>query len=177
MNKIKPDKVEIRLNGVGISYKSSIPPSVAAAVLRLCLADRQIDKDEQLLHSDTESVLSGGKISLGEYVHKYEPTSYPEKILTIATFQKEIKRSENFSPDEIRSLFRTIGDVPPANFSRDFRVAISNSWIAQDDKDSDRFYVTNAGMEALKSNFASGRTYKRKKKVKERKKEKKNRIG
>ena len=157
------NKVAITLTGAGIIFKSEISPITAASVLRLCLATGQENLGSvapAILTS--ESPLGDERISLGEFVQKHESTTYPEKILTIAVYLKELKGRETFSPEDIRPLFRTIGDIPPANFGRDFRVTLGNSWIAPDDRNSNIFYVTSIGLAALKSNFTSDSTKKRK---------------
>ncbi len=179
-NKTK-DKVAITLKGAGITFGSKISPLTAANVLKICMAAEQENIGSIMPQTlITEAPIGEQKISLGEFVHKHEPTTYPEKVLTIAAYLKEFKNKESFSPEDIRPLFRTIGDVPPANFGRDFRIALGNSWIAPDDRDPNTFYVTSLGVKALSSNF-SGESIKKQSIRKRRKggvdKEKKEKTG
>jgi len=138
-----------------MTFESKISPLTAASILKVCMATEQENIGSAISPTlMTETSNGEQKISLGEFVHKHEPTTYPEKVLAIATYLKEFKNRESFSPEDIRPLFRTIGDVPPANFGRDFRLALGNSWIAPDDRDPNAFYVTSLGLKALSSNFS-----------------------
>jgi len=141
-------KVKIILTGA-VNYKSEITLNTAASILHLCSVTPEGKNDTKTFPPELQQ---GEKISLGEYVHKHQPTTYPEKIIAIAAYQQEIKGHETFSPEDIRPLFKDIGEVPPKNFSRDFWNAVSNSWIAKDDSGS--FYVANLGFKALKSSFS-----------------------
>jgi len=161
------DKVTITLKGAGMTFESEISPLTAANVVKLCVA---VGQGQDATSLTAENSTGDSRVSLGEYVHKYEPTSYPEKILAIGAYLKEHRGKESFSPEDVRPLFRMIGDVPPANFGRDFRIAVSNTWIAAEDGDPNFFYVTAIGFKALKSNFAGEaikkqKTRKRKKNV------------
>lgn len=171
MDKNTEEKVKITLDGAGITYAAKISPLIATSVLRLCVSVTSQENKDLIIPTilGTEPMPGEEKFSLGEYVNKYQPTTYPEKIIAIAAYQKELKGREVFSPEDIRPLFRTIGDVPPANFGRDFRIALANSWIAPDDNNPNAFYITSIGLKALKSNFSGGsikkqKTRKRKKK-------------
>lgn len=164
----KEEKVTVTLKGAGMTFESEISPVTAANIVKLCVTAGQENQGLATSPLGGEPLMDGERFSLGEYVHKYEPTTYPEKILAIGSYLKEHKGKESFSPEDIRPLFRTIGDIPPANFGRDFRVAVGNSWIAQEDKDPNSYYVTTIGFKALKANFAGGtikkmKTRKRKK--------------
>lgn len=159
MSEKKEEKVNITLDGAGMSFKSEISPLIAANILKLCIS---AEHSPSSTIPSPEFTVDSEKTSLGEYVHKYEPTTYPEKIVAIAGYLKEHKGKESFSPEDIRPLFRTIGDVPPANFGRDFRNALTNLWIASEDNDPNFFYLTAMGLKALKGNF-SGETKKTRK--------------
>ena len=157
------EKVIITLRGAGIAFDAKISPIIAADILKLSLAAEREDAGSGITAQAISDITDKReKVSLGEFVHQHEPTTYPEKVLAIAAYLKEFRTRESFSPEDIRPLFRTIGDVPPANFGRDFRIAISNSWVAPDDRDPNAFYVTSIGLKALNSNF-DGDSIKRRK--------------
>lgn len=164
----KEEKVTVSLKGAGMTFESEVSAVTAANIVKLCVTAGQGNQNQITPSIGGESSADGEKFSLGEYVHKYEPTTYPEKILAIGSYLREHKGQESFSPEDIRPLFRKIGDVPPANFGRDFRVAVGNSWIAQEDSDPNSYYVTGIGLKALRTNFKGGaikkmKTRKRKK--------------
>ncbi|MDD5110620.1 MAG: hypothetical protein PHI63_05425 [Patescibacteria group bacterium] len=157
------EQVTISLDGAGLTFKSKISPLTATNVIKLCVATEQANKGLPAPAADHQEFLGEStRISLGEYVNKYQPTTYPQKILAIASYLKEIKHQESFSPDDVRPLFRTIGEVPPQNFGRDFRLAVSNSWVASEDNNPNAFYITSLGLSALRSNFAGPTIIKRK---------------
>ena len=145
-------QVSIEIDGAGIKFKSKISPTMAGNILKICLTESNTPQTSTSVL--TESPVVEKKMSLGEFVHKYEPTTYPEKILAIATYLKDFREKENFSPEDINPLFRQMGDIPPRNFSRDFRVTIINSWIAANHDDPNTYYVTDLGLKALSSSFS-----------------------
>src|SRR3989344_3438058 len=140
MPDLQNEKVIITLSGAGITFKADIAALTATNVMRLCIATNHGGQDT-LPVKTPDSLLGDEKVSLGEDVHKYEPTTYPEKNLAIGAYLKDQKGKDSFSPEDIRPLFRTIGDVPTATFGRDFRVAIGNTWIAREDGDPNSYYV------------------------------------
>ena len=148
--------IKIKLDGAGVVYEGVISPVVAAAVLKLCLATPESGL-ASITRSRSEVVDSGENVSLGEYVHRYQPTTYPQKILAIAAYQQSIRNMESISPEDIRPLFKSIGEVPPRNFSRDLWIAVSNTWLAQE---GGTFWVTKNGFAALDSNFSIEQTRK-----------------
>lgn len=164
----EPEMVLITLKGA-VAFESKVSLLTAINIVKLCATAGRSDQDSISSPSGTSSSPGDERVSLGEYVNKYEPTTYPEKILAIAAYLKEFKDKESFSPEDIRPFFRSIGDVSPKNFGRDFRVAISNTWIAPEDKDPNSYYVTSVGLKALKSNFAGEAVKKRKPRSKRKK--------
>lgn len=149
------EKVKISIKGAGISYEAEIGPLVAANILRICVVGANQPEANQIANNIHLDVHPEGNLSLGEFVHKHQPTSYPEKMVAIAAYLKEFKGKDIFSPEDIRPSFRTIGDIPPANFGRDFRIAMTKTWIARDGEDHNSYYITNAGLNALNSNFSN----------------------
>ena len=104
-------KVKLTLTGA-VNYKSEISLNTAASILHLCSVTLEGKDDTKTLLSEFQQE---EKVSLGEYVHKHQPTTYPEKIVAIAAYQQKIKGRESFSPEDIRPLFKDIGEVPQDN--------------------------------------------------------------
>jgi hypothetical protein len=99
----------------------------------------------------------GVSLSLREYLDKIGASKKPDQITTIAHYLCDYERQDDFSRDDIRSRFLTAREPLPANFGRDFAVALRNGWVAEVHGKKNRFYVTAKGTQAINNNFSNGK--------------------
>lgn len=152
---MKEEELKITLSGPGIQYSSGISKELAAYIIGVCMRGDENANLNPLAtpHKIPQPISSLPKESIAEYVHSKGPKRNPDKILAIAGYLVK-NGSENFSPDDIKPLFPKIGEVIPANFGRDFRWAVANTWLAESNEGQNLFYVTNTGRSVIDSNFA-----------------------
>lgn len=151
-------KVKITLKGAGLSYETEISAFIAGQVMAICFSSEEVSKGGDIKAMSTvpssHQTLTGIRESVAEYLNRYAPKRNPDKILTFASFLKEIHKKDSFQKGEIKGLFRDAGEITPANLTRDFKWTISSGWIAPDPTKKESFYVTNTGFEVLKSGFS-----------------------
>jgi len=149
----KNGKIVIIIKGSNLSYKKEVDETTASRILSLCLGS---EGDENIRAAHREiSVPKDTRTqeSIVEYLNRYAPNRNPDKILTLACYLKEVRRKDAFTPEEIRVLFREASEILPGNYSRDFWWTVKNGWIAHDPSRKGAFYVTNSGLNILKTGF------------------------
>lgn len=82
--------------------------------------------------------------------------SYPQKITVLGFYLMLRDNAESFSATEVRELLKKSGEPLPGNFARDLKTAKNLGWIYSAGADSDSYYVTQKGKEAVTSQFTSG---------------------
>jgi hypothetical protein len=167
----KPSKIKLTIKGGGLSYAAEVDPEIAAKVMALCLpASRHTGITPG--NAALPQIEPLNQESIVEYLSNRAPRRNPDKILTMAGYMKEVLGKSSFHPNEIRNLFKDASEVPPANFSRDFRWTIRTGWIAKDPLKKDSYYVTNTGLRVLKEGFSEELVKKSKNKASRRRKKK-----
>jgi len=153
-----PPVFTLSLSGGGLSFTQQISAEQLAGVMALALGVSS--------PSPAKTGAGGGsggsvqaksteRLSLREYLDASDAKKIPEKIVAIALFLNEHEGAEMFSRDDIKSRFRSAGESQPGNFPRDFGVAVSSGWIAEDHAARGSFYVTKTGRGAVESRFAA----------------------
>lgn len=152
--KDKDKKVKISITGAGLSYQGELDQKTAGEIVALCLSSIA-DPDSVLTSGNaiTQQQNKGGSESPSEYYNRHAPNRNPDKILTLAGYIKEVRGVSSFHPNEVKTLFRDVVEVLPANFTRDFRNTIKLGWIAPDHTNKKNFYVTRTGIEVLANEF------------------------
>ncbi len=160
---------ELILEGNGISLKRRLSEATALRVIGVVMGTGGAPTGAG--RTPTPPASSGiPATSLREYLDGTEAKGNPEKIVAIGQFLIESGVSQVFSRDDIKSRFRDAGERPPANFARDFGLAISAGWIAEDLSTRGQYYITKTGANAAATHFSDDvqrslkqarRTYKR----------------
>ncbi len=152
-----PEKKTIKLTiqGDEISYKKEIDEMTALKIMNLCAQGVALttekSSDEYLKDITLEN--KSRPHSPAEFIHKYGPARNPDKILVLASYLEETRSQDRFTPNEIKKLFVEAGEVVPANFTRDFKWAISSSWVTSDPSKKDTYYVTTTGKNVVTQGF------------------------
>lgn len=159
-NIMKEQEVKVELSGSDIRYSAKISPRLAAEFLRLSLLEASSSGNGSVMvgpaQLGTNSGFAGKKLAVQEYVRQTGAGTFPEKILAIGAYLADFERKENFSLEDVLPYFRQLGEVPPRNLPRDFKVAVANSWIAHDNTQPDAYWVTSTGRASLESKFEGG---------------------
>lgn len=152
----------VKLTGEGLTFETSVSAQQVAAIMALALGATPVAPaggGSALLNSvqvrpDDNLFVPGERLSLREFLDATEAKRLPEKILSIALYLEQHEQLSGFSRDDIKGRFRSAGEAPPGNFPRDFAVAVSSGWIAEDHANKGTFYVTKTGKAVVSARFA-----------------------
>jgi hypothetical protein len=150
----KPPTYSLTLKGEGISVSREVDQAVARSILEIVLGgDPEAAATGE--HPKSPGVKGGrNRVSLREFLDGSEAKRMPDKIVTIGEYLISQAGQEDFTGDDVRERFRAAGEVPPANFGRDFKWTISNGWVAEDPKKAGHYYVTQTGKTAIQGKFS-----------------------
>jgi hypothetical protein len=182
---------DVTIKGPGLDYQSKVSSDAIAQLISICLSSGiglSAISPKQIIKQDKPTDTSGWLIkapasgspfkSVAEYFNEFTPKRNPDKILTFANYEIDIKGKESFEPEELKPYFQKCGEITPKNYSRDFRWAIANGWFDECQNMPGQFYVTGTGKAVLKANFSEDMLKKTKApKAKPRKKLKKEEIA
>ncbi len=154
---------EISVSGSGVSIKKSVNANIARDIISIVMGgatDHKGSPGQGDLHADTRSRASlrtpkpAERLSLREYLDDVQAKKNAEKIVAIAEFLITHEAAEEFTKEGILSRFRQAGETPPANFHRDFSLAVKSGWVAEDPAKSGSFFVTKKGRTAIEQRFS-----------------------
>jgi hypothetical protein len=156
----------LSLKGEGITIDQKITLDVALAVINVALGGGAVTPPKRAassLDAGTDTTVGGGivadsRLTAGEYIESVNAGTNPEKITAFGMFLQDTRGQENFTREDIRSMFRSAHEPAPANFGRDFRSALTYHWIAPEGDSSDRYFVTNSGKKAVADHFSTPRS-------------------
>lgn len=101
---------------------------------------------------ETSLVRSERPISPIELLQEKNATTNVQKIALFAFYRERVEGLARFSKDDLKPLFGKAKQLPPQNFDRDYRKAVSLGWIYDDGAES---YLTTKGLEAVEAGFGS----------------------
>jgi hypothetical protein len=151
----------VTLKGEGLSLDRKVDVATARSVMNLLLggtasAGRQMGERGNTISVPPVQVIQHDErpLSLREYLDQVEAKRNPDKIVSIAEFLSFGEGQHDFTSEDLKGRFRTAGEAPPANFSRDFSWTIQNGWIAEDAQKPGVYYVTQRGKQAIEQRFS-----------------------
>jgi hypothetical protein len=156
MTEETPKVFSLRLAGDGINIEQQIEQHVALQVVQVVMGGGApaVAPTNAGVQADAR-FRTGAPLSLREYLDNIGASRKPDQIATIANYVCEIEGQADFSRDDIRSRFITAREPLPANFARDFAVALKHGWIAEVHGKKDLFYVTARGVQAINNKFVN----------------------
>ena len=95
-------------------------------------------------------MLSTRPVGLTEIIKDKNARTNPELITLFAYYREKYENLPKFSREDIEQYFEKAHEPPPANYGRDFLVAIRNGWIHEDGPNS---YITSKGIEIVEAGF------------------------
>ena len=157
--------------GEGLSMEREINEAVLLQILSLVIAPRSqlpagvIGASANLAASSAivsgRGEVTGPRLSIREYLDDIGARKNPEKIVAIGNYLTNVLsngQKQTFGKSELRPQFRNASEPIPANISRDIREAMASGWIAEDHGNTDEFFVTRKGLEAIESSFSKDRS-------------------
>lgn len=148
---------KLSLEGAGMTLKRGVPEQVALDIIAAVMggsaaagpARRSSARD-----SAGRVDRGGAAQSLREHLNEIEAKRNVDKILGIAVYLANSRGSDEFTPEAVKREFRNAGEPTPANFSRDFRAAVSAGWVAEATDEPGTYYVTTTGRDAIHAKFS-----------------------
>lgn len=157
----------LTLKGDGISIDRSVSAGVAVQIVSLAMGGNALGTPSQHhTPAGKQSTSSGRVVAIREFLNEVSAKRNPDKITVMAIYLRDHQGRDTFSRDDVKSLFRKAGEPVPGNYARDFGLALSAGWIAEDHATSGEYYVTNSGDEALAAGFQAKPTRSRRKRSK-----------
>jgi hypothetical protein len=151
----------LTLNGEGLSLDRKVSVTTARSIMNLLLGGaassvHQVGARENTISAPRAPIAEYDErpMSLREYLDAVEPKRNPDKIVSIAEFLSSREGQHDFTSEDLKGRFRTAGEAPPGNFSRDFAWTIQNGWIAEDAQKPSFYYVTQRGKQAIEQKFS-----------------------
>jgi hypothetical protein len=153
---------ELSLTGPGMTIKRTVDEDVALRVITLVMGGAPAATDARSVPSNagrpdaSVTLPTNGRAahSVGEFLSDVEAKRNPDKIVAFAVYLEDYASKKPFTTEDVRSQFPLAGEGIPANFSRDFKWAVSNRWIAAMSGSPNEFYVTNTGRKAIAAKFS-----------------------
>jgi hypothetical protein len=101
--------------------------------------------------AETPSARSDRPISPIELLQDKHATTNVQKIALFAFFRERVEGLARFAKDDLKPLFAKAKQLPPKNYDRDYRKAVTQGWIYDDGSES---YLTSKGLEAVEAGFS-----------------------
>ena len=102
--------------------------------------------------SQIQPSLIGTRLQPRDIINNSGAKTYPQKIAALAKYLRDNSGQNTFSPQEIRLVFKKMGDEPK-NFTRDFSKAIEIQYILCTDTVTDQYELTDRGDDAVQNGF------------------------
>jgi hypothetical protein len=152
----EPDEdFALKLVGDGISIEKKVNKQIAMAIFNAVLSGGAAAEVVERVEAD-DRPRAKPALSPGEFLTASRATTNAEQITALGHYMCDHEAKDDFSNDDIRESFRRAREGIPKNIPRDVGTAIKSGWLHEAPGKSGRYYLTNAGMQLVQSNF--GRT-------------------
>jgi hypothetical protein len=146
-----PAPYTLSLEGKGITVNRQISEAMALQIVNVVLGGpASLGRG---VSTSSRSATSAS--SLREFLDTTKAKGNVEKIVAIGKYVSDQLSQETFTREDVKNRFRTAGERTPANLARDFGLAISAGWIAEDPASRGDYYVTQTGADALVEGFTT----------------------
>ncbi|WP_157727427.1 hypothetical protein [Stappia sp. ES.058] len=144
---------ELTLSGSGISIQRKVNSATAAHIMHLVLGGTPAPGLGNAAPTGAPSASSEAPVSLREYLDEVNASKKPDQIVAIGHFMSLHEGLTAFSKDDIKSRFSLAKEPMPANFPRDFNLALKSGAIAPAHQNAGYFYVTKSGIGLVQNSF------------------------
>jgi hypothetical protein len=142
---------DLKLVGAGISIDKKVPRRVAMVIVNAVLA---ADGPQQAFAPPAEVAATPSvDMSPREFLTDSAATTNAEQITAFGYFLCHHRSQETFSSADIRDSFIKAHEAVPKNLSRDMASTVKAGWIHESPGSAGQYYVTNTGMQRVKSKF------------------------
>lgn len=118
---------EFRLTGGGVAVERQVSEAQALQIVSLVMGGEPAPRAASTAPPSSRATHRGSlATTVGEYLDEVEAKRNPDKIVAIGAFLVDHLGKESFTREEVKAQFQHAGGTPPANFARDFSLAVSN---------------------------------------------------
>lgn len=147
-----PATYSLVLRGKGITVEQDVSGDVAREIISLVMGGRLLGRQPGVAaQAPNIPQRSGGPMSIREVIDDAEAKKNPQIVTVIGQYLTEHEGQERFTRADVKARFAQAGEPTPANFSRDFSLAVTSGWIAENPRNE--FYVTDSGQRAIAAKF------------------------
>jgi hypothetical protein len=159
----KGEIYKLRLEGGGVVVNREVDEAVALQIIAAVMGGGSLPRVFSAGQGGARAVdlpRSGpprsGVVGLSprEHMEEFEPKRNVDKILALAAYVADAREQDTFTPDDVKREFRNASEPVPGNYSRDWRWAVANGWLAKADGAPGEYYVTTKGRDALSAKFS-----------------------
>jgi len=150
-------EVKIVIEGEGLSLTKYTTLQKAGQIISFLGVDQNQPAERST--QGTPSALLEARLQPRDVIVNSGAKTYAQKIAALAQYLRNQLGQNTFSPQELRSLFKKIGDEP-RNFGRDFKETVDRQYINCVDTATDQYELTDKGDGAVKNGFSEGNTKK-----------------
>lgn len=146
--------VKITIEGEGLSLTKNTTLQKAGQIISFL----GYDQDNQIFSKESSSngvgpaLLPTNRLQPKEIIINSNAKTYAQKIVALAVYFKQQMEQSVFTPQELKVLFKKMGDEPK-NFTRDLKTALESQYIHCVDQISEQYELTNKGEDALRDGF------------------------
>ena len=153
---------KITIEGPGISVTREVEEKTAFSILSIALGNKSgsglTEQEASISETNTgdekstpSSETTTNDVSIGEFMADLKIGNNVERIAAVALYLKDVQGSNRMKKDEVTDWFQKAGLVAPKNLPRDIQSAVKKRLIAEDNNDSERYFVTQTGERTLRA--------------------------
>lgn len=146
------ENVKIIIDGEGLSLTKHTTLQKAGQIISF------LGYNQNGIISSTESsgvgapLLPTKRLQPKEIIVSSNAKTYAQKIASLAMYLQEQLGQKVFTPQELKILFKKMGDEPK-NFTRDLNTALESQYILCIDTTAEQYELTDKGAEAVRDGF------------------------
>lgn len=150
------ENVKITIEGEGLSLTKQTTLQKAGQIISFLGygTDNSIVTTENTSASGVGAPLlpTAKRLQPREFITSSNAKTYPQKITALAVYLEEQLTQETFTPQELKILFKKMGDEPK-NFTRDLKSALELQYVLCTDAAAETYELTDKGRDAYTDGF------------------------
>lgn len=147
------DNITVTITGEGISLTKKTNLQKAGQIISFLGVEQNTPASAGYDSAPAPRLLASKPLQPKEIIVNSGAKTYPQKIAALAVYLRDHVGQETFSPQEIKVIFKKMGDEPK-NFTRDLKGAMELQYVICVDPASELYELTDKGAEAVSDNFS-----------------------
>lgn len=148
------DNITVTITGEGISLTKKINLQKAGQIISFLGMEQNIPASGSYDASSTPRLLASKPVQPKEIIVNSGAKTYPQKIAALGVYLRDHVGQENFTPQEVKVIFKKMGDEPK-NFTRDLKSATELQYVICVDPANEQYELTDKGAEAVSESFST----------------------